>query len=385
MRAVKVLFLVTEDWYFVSHRLPLARAARDEGIEVFVMTHLNGQKEALEKEGFRVIPWKTVVPRSTNPLREAESLWEVFHTYRQVRPDLTHHIALKPSVYGGFVALFLRSISSVQTIAGLGYLFIDPPRKLRPVRWLLLAALRLVLRSKRSRTIFQNADDCSFFQRAGLVHREDSRLIRGSGVNTTKLVSLPEPDGLPVVTLPSRMLWEKGVGEFVETATRLRREGVQARFVLAGRLGGCSRGSISEKQLEEWVGSGSVEWWGFVHDISNLMSKSTIICLPSYREGLPKVLIEAAACGRAIVTTNSPGCREIVRDGENGFLVPARNAGALAEAIRLLLVDSELRIRMAKSSREIAVREFSEGLVVRQNLDVYRELLRERWPANGRH
>ncbi len=382
-----MLFLVTEDWYFASHRLPLARAVRDQGVEVYVMTHLNGQREALEAEGFRVIPWKTVVPRSTNVFREARSLWEVFRAYRRVRPDLVHHIALKPSVYGAFVALFLRRISSVQTVAGLGYLFTNPPRKLRPLRWLLVAALRLVLRGDRSRTIFQNPDDRDFFERVGLVRKNDSRLIRGSGVNMAKLVALPEPDGIPVVTLSARMLWDKGVGEFVEAATRLQREGVQARFVLAGRLGGPSRGSISEKQLDEWAAAGIVEWWGFVDDIRSLMAKSTIICLPSYyREGVPKILIEAASCGRAIVTTDSPGCRDVVRDGENGFLVPPRDALALEKTIRLLLDDSELRSRMARQGRKIAELEFSEELVIRETMGVYNELMGDRWPdaAPGR-
>lgn len=378
---MKILFLVTNDWYFWSHRLALARALRDAGAEVFVMTRLNEHGAALESEGFRVIPWKTMSARSVNPFREVKAFWEVLVAYRRCRPDLAHHIALKPALYGGLATFLLGGIPSVQTIAGLGYLFTNPPRRMLWLRSLLLMSLRIIQRLQNSKVIFQNVDDRDFFVSAGILRAADAMLIRGSGVNLNTFLPLPEPKGIPVVTLPARMLWDKGIGEFVGAAEQLRHEGVEARFALAGRVDSMSPGAVGEQQLLSWAHAGTVEWWGYEPDVRVVFSRSNIICLPSYREGLPKVLLEAAACERAVVTTDSPGCREAVRGGENGLLVPPRDASALANAIRSLLEDSTLRDRMGKRGREIVELEFSERLVIQQTFALYREVLDGRWPS----
>jgi glycosyltransferase involved in cell wall biosynthesis len=377
---VKILFLVTNDWYFWSHRLALAREIRDAGAEVLVMARLNEHKAALEAEGFRVIPWLSMSARSVNPIREARAVWEVFVAYRRFRPDLAHHIALKPALYGGLAAILLGRIPCVQTIAGLGYLFTDPPRKMIWLRWLVILSLWIIQRFGKVKTIFQNPDDRDFFVSASVLRATDAVLIRGSGIDLRTFAPLPEPNGIPVVSLPSRMLWDKGIGEFIAAAEQLRRRGIKARFALAGRVDHTSPGSVSEEQLRSWTRNGSVEWWGYAEDIRAVLSRSNLVCLPSYREGLPKVLLEACACQRAVVTTDSPGCRESVRHGENGLLVPPRDASALAEAIRLLVENTALRARMAKRGREIVEQEFAESLVIRQTLVLYRDLLREHWP-----
>jgi glycosyltransferase involved in cell wall biosynthesis len=380
---VKILYLVTNDWYFWSHRLALARAARDAGAEVLVMTRLNAHRAALASEGFRVIPWRFVSPRGVNPIREALALWEVFVAYRRFRPDLVHHIALKPALYGGLAALFLGRIPSSQTIAGLGYLFTDPPQKIFWLRWLLVVSLWILQRCGRLKTIFQNPDDRNFFTSRAIVRAKDTVLIRGSGVNLDTFLPLPEPSGLPVVALLARMLWDKGIGEFVEAAQQLRRRGVKARFVLAGRVDH-SPGSVREEQLESWNSSGVVEWWGYSEDVRAVLAQSNLVCLPSYyREGLPKILLEASACERAVVTTNSPGCREAVREGENGVLIPPRDTSALVNAIRKLLEDPALRARMGKRGREIVEQEFSERLVIQQTFALYREVLNGLWPPSN--
>lgn len=379
---MKVLFLVTNDWYFWSHRLALARALREAGAEVFVMTRLNGQGSAFESEGFRVIPWKNMSARSVNPFREGKALWEVLVAYRHLRPDLIHHIALKPALYGGLAAFVWGRIPSIQTVAGLGYLFTNPARKLLWLRWLLLVGLWIVQRLERAKTIFQNPDDRDFFVSTGMLRASDAVLIRGSGVNLSTFLPLPEPNGIPVVTLPARMMWDKGIREFVEAAQQLRRQGVKVRFALAGRVDGASPGAVGEDQLLSWASEGVVEWWGYEPDVRILFSRSNLICLPSfYREGIPKVLLEACACERAVVTTNSPGCREVVREGENGLLVPPRDSSALANAIRRLLEDASLRARMAKRGREIVEQEFSERLVIQQTFALYRQVLNGRWPS----
>lgn len=378
---MKILFLVTNDWYFWSHRLALARAARDAGAEVLVMTGLNAHRAALELERFRVIPWRSVSARGMNPFREALAVWEVIVAYRRFRPDLVHHIALKPALYGGLAALLCGRIPSIQTIAGLGYLFTDPPRKILWLRWLLLVGLSVIQRAGKLKTIFQNPDDRDFFTAPRILRAKDSVLIRGSGVNLSVFLPLPEPSGVPVVTLAARMLWDKGIAEFVEAAGLLRGKGVKARFVLAGRVDPTSPGSVTEEQLQTWDHNGDVEWWGYSEDIRAVLSGANLVCLPSYREGLPKILLEAGACGRAVVTTDAPGCREVVRDGENGLLVPPKNASALGNAILRLLEDARLRASMGKGGRVIVEEEFSERMVTQRTLGLYREVLNGRWPT----
>lgn len=380
---MKILFLVTNDWYFWSHRLALARAARDSGAEVLVMTRLNAHGVALESDGFRVIPWRFASARGMNPFLEALALLEVVVAYRRFRPDLVHHIALKPALYGGLAAFLCGRIPPIQTIAGLGYVFTDPPRKILWLRRFLLTGLRMIQRIGKPKTIFQNPDDRDFFIGAGVLEAKDAALIRGSGVNLNTFLPLPEPNGLPVVALPARMLWDKGVGEFVQAAGQLRRSGVKARFVLAGRVDQSNPGSVSEEQLQAWDRKGDVEWWGYFEDVRTLLSRANLVCLPSYyREGLPKALLEAGACERAVVTTNSPGCREVIRQGENGLLVPPRDVGALVEALRSLLEDAPLRVRMGKRGREIVEMDFSEELVIQQTFSLYRELSNGKWPSS---
>jgi glycosyltransferase involved in cell wall biosynthesis len=374
--------LVTDDWYFVSHRLQLARAARDAGAEVFVMTHLSEHQAALESEGFRMIPWKSVSGRSINPVREAKTLGQVFAAYRRFRPDMVHHIGLKPAMYGGLACIAWGRIPSIQTIAGLGYLFTNPRRGLLCLRWMTIALLWFVLRARRTKTIFQNPDDREFFMKLGIVDSKNAVLIKSSGVNVKSFSPLPEPTGVPVILLASRMLWDKGVREFVEAAQELRRQGLQVRFALAGRVDGQSEGGVSEDRLVAWDRERIVEWWGYTQDVRLFIARCNIICLPSYyREGVPKILLEAAACGRAIITTDTPGCRETVRNSENGFLVPPKDIASLARAIQVLVEDPVLRANMATKSREMVVQVFSEDLVIRRTLSVYRELLNGKWPS----
>jgi glycosyltransferase involved in cell wall biosynthesis len=379
---MKLLFLVTDDWYFISHRLQLARAARDAGAEVLVMTRLSEHQAALESEGFRIIPWKSMSARSINPLREAKALLEVFGAYHRFRPDIVHHIALKPAMYGGLACIAWGRIPSIQTIAGLGYLFTSPSRGAQCLRWMTIALLWFVQRARRTKTIFQNPDDRECFVKLGIVDSRNAILIESSGVNVKSFLPLPEPTGVPVILLASRMLWDKGVREFVEAAQELRRQGVQVRFAFAGRVDGESERSVSEEQLLAWDRDRIVEWWGYTQDIRLFIARSNVICLPSYyREGVPKILLEAAACERAIITTDAPGCRETVRSGENGLLVPPKDGLSLAQAIRVLVEDPVLRADMAKKSRELAVKVFSEDLVIKRTLSVYRELLNGKWPS----
>jgi len=239
----------------------------------------------------------------------------------------------------------------------------------------------MALSHPRSRTIFQNPDDRADFTRMGLVHQDVSVVIRGSGVDCAAFLVAPEPAGVPVVVLPARMLWDKGVREFVEAAHLLRAAGREARFVLVGAPDTGNREAIPVERLDAWTREGPVEWWGHRRDMAAVLAGASVVVLPTYGEGLPKVLVEAGAAGRPIVATDVRGCREVVRPGVNGLLVPARDSTALARAIERLLQSPELRARLGRAGRLLAETEFAESVVVRQTLAVYRQLLDGRWPA----
>ena len=381
---LKILFLVTQDFSFWSRRLFLARKLRDLGVEVWVMTCAEGFAEALRQEGFKIVPWN-VSRRSMNPLREAYAFLQVVRAYRTIAPDLVHHFALKPIIYGGLAARHCGEISTVNSVVGLGHAFTNESTHMRIVRRFLLLLLRLALKRNDSKVIFQNPDNLQEIIQAGTVRRDQCILIRGSGVNAEQFFPQPEPGGVPVVVLASRMLWEKGIREFVQAAELLRGKGITARFVLVGDPDDANVSSIPVSQLRAWADAGAIEWRGHRDDMPAVFAEANLVCLPSYGEGVPRSLIEAAACGRAIVASDVPGCREVVRHGENGLLVPARDSRTLANALATLIEDSALRAKMGARGRVIFLREFSEEIVLEQTLTVYRDLLGSRWPDASRH
>ncbi len=369
----KLLFLVTEDWYFCSHRLPLARAAQAAGYEVVVATRVDLRGDEIMAEGFRLVPIG-LRRRSRNPFREMAAIAEIAQIYRRERPDIVHHVALKPVLYGSLAALLVHRPAVVNALAGMGFIFTSSSRTAAVLRSAVSQIFRFLLNAGRSVLILQNPDDEAMLESGGLIAPSRVRLIRGSGVDIDRFAPTPEPGGTPVVMLPSRMLWVKGVGEFVAAAGTLRTRGVVARFVLVGDGDADNPASIPDAQLKAWYDSGLIECWGRCEDMPAAFAQANIVCLPSYREGLPKVLLEAAACARALVATDAPGCREIVRHGENGLLVPLRDAASLADAIERLLGDFALRLRMGKKGRHMVESEFSEKKVIQETLAVYREM-----------
>lgn len=372
----KLLFFVTEDWYFCSHRLPLALAAMAAGFDVVLLTRFHSQREFIESAGIRTIdiPMRR---RSMNPLRELMTLRHIASAFRQERPDIVHLVALKPVVYGGIIARLTGVHRVVSAITGLGYVFTSRQRKASLLRPILTKLLRSLLNRPHSKVILQNPDDNGLLVESGAVAQDMTVLIRGSGIDVATFVPNPEEPGPPVVLFASRMLWDKGVGEFVAAAEILHRQGTTARFVLVGTPDPENPASVPEYQLGAWHEAGVVEWWGRRNDMPGVFRQSHVVCLPtSYGEGVPKVLLEAAACGRPIIASDAPGCREIVRHGENGMLVPAKNSEALAAAIDQLLHNPGLRRTMGARGREIAVREFSLDKVVAETLAVYEDLLR---------
>jgi glycosyltransferase involved in cell wall biosynthesis len=378
---VRFLFLLLDWDDFRRNRLALAHVLREAGADVTVMMDTGGMPEEVA-DGFRIIPW-FVARGSINPLTELRSLAQVLAAYRRHRPDLVHHFALKPVIYGGIAARLSGRAVCANTITGLGMAFTSRSWKAPFLRRLILLLLRLAAGHRRARIIFQNRDDLDLLTRAGAARPGRSAVIRGSGVDLEAFAPVPEPGGAPVVLYAGRMMREKGVGDFAAAARELRARGVSARFVLVGKPDPAHRSSLSEETLRAWSGAGEVEWWGARADMAAVIGSAAVVCLPSwYGEGLPKVLLEAAACGKAMVATDVPGCRELVIDGETGILVPPRDPAALARALARLLNDPELRRTLGSNARLAAETEFGADQVVRETLAVYEELLAIRSPGD---
>jgi glycosyltransferase involved in cell wall biosynthesis len=371
----KLLFLVTEDWYFCSHRLPLAAAALADGFDVVVATRVKQDRASIAAAGLRLIPL-TWSRRGFNPLMELGSIWKIIQIYRREKPDVVHHVALKPVLYGSLAAWLCSVPGIVNALGGLGFIFSSETRMAKALRPLARLAFRILLNVGRSLLIVQHSDDRRQLMESAMISGSRIRIIRGAGVDVSEFVPQPEPAGVPLVMLASRLLWDKGVGEFVEAARSLLEQGVHARFVIVGQGDPENPASIPDAQLKVWMESGLVEWWGKRNDMADVLSAAHVVCLPTfYGEGVPKVLLEAAACGRPIIATDVPGCREIVRHGENGLLVPPRNVIALSEAIRRLVGAADVRRDMGLRGRKIAITEFSVDRVIQETLTIYRELL----------
>jgi len=368
-----LLFIVNVDWFFVSHRLPIALAALRDGYEVHLGAALTGEEHALRRAGIMVhaLP---ISRSATNLIAELLALRAMFSLVREIRPDIVHLVTSKPVLYGGLVARISKVPAVVASVSGLGFVFIASGFKNWLIRSTVSLLYRIALGKRNLRVIFQNPDDRDLLLRLGGITPEHALIIRGSGVDLAEYPALPEPAGVPVVAMAARLLWDKGVGEFVAAARLLKHKGVNARFQLIGDPDPHNPASVPAETLASWRSDRVVELPGFRSDIAQLFSSAHLVVLPSYREGLPKVLIEAAACGRAVVTTDVPGCRDAVIPGKTGLLVPVRDPQALADAIQKLLENPAERQAMGQAGRRLAEEAFDIRRVVDRHLEIYRDL-----------
>lgn len=371
----RLLYFVTEDWYFCSHRLHLAKAAQSSGFDVSVLTRVDQHADIIKSAGIKLIPLN-IHRGGINPWHELQTLFQIGRVYWRLKPDLVHHVALKPVLYGNLVALMMPSIKVVNLLAGLGAIFSSDQLKAKLLKPLIKAILRLILHRRNSYTISQNQEDFAMLSEQLRIPITSLKLIKGSGVDIDKYYPVTEPCPPVTIALVSRLLWDKGVGEYISAIKLLKLKGLNFQALLVGDPDKENMASISAEQLNSWNQEGFVSWLGYVENIAEFWQNNHISVLPSYREGLPKSLLEAAACGRPIVTTNTSGCREVVEDGINGFLVPVRDVQALANAIEKLLQDKNLRTTMGQASRQKVEREFAENIVFKQTISLYQELLR---------
>jgi glycosyltransferase involved in cell wall biosynthesis len=367
----RLLYVVTEDWYFLSHRLPMARAARDAGFEVHVAANVVEGAAAIEAEGFALHPIPILRGR-LSPLASFRTIRALRRIHRRIRPVVVHHVALQPVVLGCLAALDLPA-AWVNALTGLGYAFASTSAKARRMRWLITAAMRFLLSRRSSLVLVQNEDDRSLVTSIGIAPSQIV-LIPGSGIDVAALTPLPEPAGPPTVAFVGRLLAYKGIRSALDAHALLRARGSNVELLIAGAPDPANPDSLNEAEAKSWSQRPGVTWLGHVRSISAVWARAHIAVLPSRHEGMPKNLLEAAACGRPMVATDVPGCRDIVRHGETGLLVPLDDTAALATAIDTLAKSPDLRARYGDAARELAVERFSDAAVGRQTVELYLRL-----------
>jgi glycosyltransferase involved in cell wall biosynthesis len=373
---MKIVLFANTDWYLFNFRLSLARRLRELGHDLLLLSPPGDYGAKLVGMGFdwRALPMER---RSLNPIAEARLVNHLAGLLRRERPDIVHGFTIKPAVYGSIAARLAGVKGRVNAVAGLGYVFISDEPRARLLRPLVRRLLKTAFSGKDARLILQNPDDLALFREAGLVAEERVRIIPGSGVDTSRFTpGRARRTGEPLeVLLATRLLWDKGLAEFIDAARILKAQGRNIRFLLAGEPDPGNPASVPVEAVRAWVDEGVVEWLGHVDDMPGLLGSVDVVVLPSYREGLPKTLIEAAACARPLITTDVPGCRQVVSHEADGLLVAVREHEPLVHAIARLDDDHELASRLGAAAREKALAQFDERIVVERTIEVYRELI----------
>ena len=371
----KILFVVNRPEFLISHRLDICAKAVKVGYDVHIICPNRASTVELEALGFKVHILEFFADRA-NPFIGIFTIWNLIKFFKKINPDLVHLIAIKPYLFGGIAARVCRVPAVVSSVAGLGTLFSSESRSLKLRRALVSPLMKIALNNSNQKIIVQNNSDKDLLLRCGV--KDDGRfdLIPGSGIKLRSCPNTDEPPGDPVVVMASRLLVDKGVREFVGASKLLKSRNVRATFVLVGGPDELNRGSIKRDELIEWTRLGLVDWLGVREDVLDIFSRSNIVVLPSfYGEGLPKVLIEAAACRRVVVTTDHPGCRDAIMPDVTGLLVPVRNSIALADALELLISQPEMRYHMGLAGRAMAEKRFDIDQVVERHMSIYEELI----------
>lgn len=371
----RILLVTNDSWFLVSHRLRIAIRAAASGHQVHVAALEDHTTDQIREAGCTFHPWQ-VAPRGRSMAGEVRAVLSLATIIRRVKPDVIHLITIKPVLYGGLLARLLRVPAAVYAVNGLGAMFVGDGRRLALLRRFVLRPMyRLAIGHHNSQVIFQNADDRAMLLEQLSLQSLPTTLIRGSGVDLERFTVYPEPDGVPVVFMSARLLRDKGIFEFAEAAERLASQGIAARFQLAGgQVATGNPAALNDADIAQLEAAGRVELLGHQSDMPALLAAANLVVLPSWREGLPKSLLEAAAAGRAVVTTDVPGCRDAIDPDVTGLLVPVRNAARLADAIGELLQNRERRQAMGRAGRELAERAFDVDQVAARHVAIYERL-----------
>lgn len=374
----KILFLVSEDSYFCSHRLNLGLAARKAGFTIAVATQTSSHTKKIEDAGITVFPLKHFTRAGLNPFKQCLLILELLKIYKNYKPDIVHQVAMKPVVLGSLVGLWCRVPKIINALGGLGYLFTEKGGvKKAALRFLTCWLFRFIFSRLNTQLILQNQDDLDALIKAQcILDPKKVSIIKGSGIDMDAFPATPFPPEPPVIiTCISRLLRDKGIHELVFAAKILQEKNIAAKIILYGMPDPENPTSITQKQIEAWHDAGLIIWKGHCNNVAKAYADCHIAVLPSYREGLPKTLLEAASCERPIVTTDVPGCREVVQEGENGLLVPAKDGEELASALIVLIENKALRLRMGQAGRKRVAEYFSDTLIHKEILKLYRLVL----------
>ena len=379
LKISKLVILINNLSFFCSHRLPIVEAAKNKKFNIIIGYGERGDvnPSELEKKGFKVcfVPIKR---GSINLFKDLQSMFYIWRFLKKEKPDIVHLVTIKPYLYGGVIARLTGVPSLVSAVSGLGTLFVHKNLKSKFLKFLLYPMYLLAFNHLNQIVVFQNKDDAKVLISWGVIKSHKVRFIKGSGVRLKNFTNLDDRKGMPTVCFAARLLVDKGVYEFVSAASLLKNRGVKARFFLAGDLDINNPTGLTNDDLKKIKEDGCVEILGFQKDIPSLYSQSHIICLPSYREGFPKSLMEAAAAARAVVTTDVPGCRDAIIPNKTGLIVPARNYVALADAIQVLIENPEKRRAMGNAGRKLAEKEFKIENIVEEHLKIYDYLNKSR-------
>ena len=367
---IKLLYVVTEDKAFLSHRLPMARAARDAGFDVHVAASVGPAAEAIRAEGFTLHPMP-LRRGGLSPLGAISTIQALRKIKRELAPAIVHHVGMQICVLGGISSLGMTT-PQINAMTGLGYAFTSTAPRALVLRLVIAIALRFLLNRDHAVFLVQNPDDRAALETIGIDPHRLAR-IPGSGVDTDRLVPLPEPDGPITAGFAGRLLTSKGIRALVAAHRILRARGMDIRLLIAGDPDPANPDSVTLEEARQWNNEPGITWLGQVADITTLWRDCHIAALPSHREGLPKSLLEAAACGRPLVATDAPGCREIAIPGQTGSLVPIENPQALADAIGELAASRELRTRYGAGARQLVVETMSAQAIGAATVDLYRE------------
>ncbi len=375
----KIILNLTEDWFFVSHFLGRALDAKKSGYEVYISCNEKKSRKYIEGNGIKFFSLP-LDRRGTNPIYEFYILLKYFYIFNKIKPDIVHNVGPKPIIYGSIIAKLLKIKSVINAPIGMGFVFTSSSIKAKLLKQFLLFLFGFTLnnhhgKNKKNRVIFENSDDMNFFINAKIVRVNEAILIRGAGIEIDeKIIKKNKKNKIIKIALVARMLKDKGIYEYVEAARILKNKNIKCRFLLIGDIDKKNPTSLEKSILEEWNSQEIIEWLGWVDNVKEILLKTDILCLPSYREGLPKSLLEGAAIGLPLVTCNTVGCREVVQDGVNGYLVPIKESKKLALAIQKLIENKELRVKMGKESLRIAKTEFSSEIINSQTISLYDEL-----------
>lgn len=374
MKPGKILLVANTDWYLFNFRLALARFLKSQGLDVVMVAPDGTYAREIEANGFRFIAWN-VGRQTMSPRGELQAVSQLVKIYQSEHPVLVHHFTIKPVLYGSLAARYAKIKAVVNSVTGLGYVFLKEGWKGKLIRTVILPLYHYAFSYPHIRVTFENENDQATFRKLRLLKTGKSVVIRGAGVDADYYHPVPEPSlPVPLIVFPARMLFDKGLGTLVEAARILKRR-TQARFALVGDTDPGNPTTADESMLRGWEQEGLVEWWGFQKDMRSVYQNCNIVTLPSFGEGLPTVLIEAAACARPIVTTDVAGCRDVVKNGVNGFLVPPNQPEALAQAIETLINEPEQRLNMGKAGRQIVLDTFTNKQVNQGIFEIYREVL----------